>query len=176
MQFENGPVFQQRSRPWRSGARGRHSRRPMTTTTVRVPAQPDPPLRGAPDLLSLPRTGAFTHDVALVGLGYVGLPTALAFHAAGKSVIGLDVNESRLEAIRSLRADLLPDDRRRLRGALVDEAFVLTGDAEQLRNARTVIIAVPTPVDRHHLPDLDILRSACAAVVDVAMPGQTLIL
>jgi UDP-N-acetyl-D-glucosamine dehydrogenase len=116
-------------------------------------------------------------DVALVGLGYVGLPTALAFHSAGRSVLGLDVSESRRRDIMEDRADLLESDHVRLRTALLDPGrFTLGDDASRLRDARAVIIAVPTPVDDHLIPDLTILRDACARVVEHAVAGQVLIL
>jgi nucleotide sugar dehydrogenase len=118
----------------------------------------------------------FRHDIALVGLGYVGLPTALAFHAAHQRVLGLDTSTARLEAIRDERADLLGSDRDRLKTALRDESFVLTDDPRRLSEARCVIIAVPTPVDHHMLPDLSILRAACASAVQGAVPGQAIIL
>ena len=118
----------------------------------------------------------FSFDVAIVGLGYVGLPTALAFQAAGRRVIGIDVNPQRIEDVGSLRADLLPTDMDRLRLALVDPSFALSDDPGRLAEARTVIVCVPTPVDHHLLPDLSILRSACATVVEHASPGQILIL
>lgn len=120
---------------------------------------------------------AVVHDVALVGLGYVGLPTALTFHAGGASVLGLDVSESRLADVRSGAVDVLASDRRRLVEALGDpERFELTADPTMLRQARAVIVAVPTPVDEHLTPDLVALRGACRTVVDQAVPGQTLIL
>ena len=118
----------------------------------------------------------FHHDVALVGLGYVGLPTALAFHAAGRKVIGLDVSAARLDAVRNERVDLVDSDRSRLRSALADDCFQLTDTAADLGSAHAVIIAVPTPIDDHLLPDLSILRAACAAVVENAVPGQIIIL
>ncbi len=118
-----------------------------------------------------------TFDVALLGLGYVGLPTALAFHAAGRSVLGLDVSQSRRSAIVEGRADLVSSDRERLQAALVDsDNFTLSGDPMQLMRSRVVIAAVPTPIDDHLLPDLGILRAACAEMVEYAVPGQVLIL
>lgn len=60
----------------------------------------------------------FTFDVAIVGLGYVGLPSALAIHASGRRVLGLDVSENRLAVIRSQQADLFwtAGERARLQG------------------------------------------------------------
>lgn len=119
----------------------------------------------------------FGFDVALVGLGYVGLPTALSFHAAGRAVLGLDVSRDRRAAIFSQSVDLLESDQQRLSDALASPSgFDITGDADRLREAAAVIIAVPTPVDSHLLPDLAILRAACATVVEQAVKGQVIIL
>ncbi|SOD86727.1 nucleotide sugar dehydrogenase [Streptomyces sp. Ag109_G2-15] len=114
--------------------------------------------------------------VAVVGLGYVGLPTALALLAAGNEVVGIDVSEARLDAIRSSEVDLLPSDHGRLTTHLGDPRFTLTSDPAALQRARTVVICVPTPVDRHLVPDLNALAAACASVVAHAVPGQLIML
>ena len=114
--------------------------------------------------------------VAVVGLGYVGLPTALALHRQGVGVIGLDVSHARLEAIRTQQVDLLPDELARLGTALDQPGFQVTDDAECLAEADAVIVCVPTPVDAHLNPDLRALAGACASVVQRARPGQVLIL
>jgi UDP-N-acetyl-D-glucosamine dehydrogenase len=114
--------------------------------------------------------------VAVVGLGYVGLPTALGFRDTGRGVIGLDVSLERLAAVRSGDVDLLPADRWRLRGALRDERFMLTADPAALASAEAVVVCVPTSVDGHFTPDLRALRAACATVVAHARRGQTIVL
>ena len=118
----------------------------------------------------------FSSDVAVVGLGYVGLPTALGLHDAGRAVLGVDVDPSRLEAISQGRVDILDSDRERLGVALESDRFELTSSDQLLRSAAAVVICVPTPIDEHLLPDLTILRSACATVVKRAVRGQTIIL
>ncbi|WP_427016721.1 nucleotide sugar dehydrogenase [Pseudarthrobacter sp. P1] len=118
----------------------------------------------------------FSFDVAIVGLGYVGLPTALAINASGRKVVGLDVSEGRLATIRSQQADLLGSDRARLGAALEDPNFVISTDLSLLAKAAAVIVCVPTPVDPYLVPDLGILRAACASVVEFAVPGQLLML
>jgi UDP-N-acetyl-D-glucosamine dehydrogenase len=123
----------------------------------------------------IPRT-EFDFDVAIVGLGYVGLPTALAFRAAGARVLGIDVSERRLAVIRTGGADLLDSDRDRLATAMAGDDFLITGDTFLLAEAAAVIICVPTPIDQHLTPDLTILRDACSLVVDAAIPGQLVIL
>ena len=115
----------------------------------------------------------FAFDVGIIGLGYVGLPTGLAFHASGLRVLALDINAERLGAIQARDVDLLDVDQRRLGMALEDpDAFVLTDQAARLADARVLIICVPTPVDRYLAPDLTTLRAACATVVRCARPGQ----
>ncbi|HYY82011.1 MAG TPA: nucleotide sugar dehydrogenase [Actinomycetes bacterium] len=115
--------------------------------------------------------------VAIVGMGYVGLPTALAFHDAGVAVIGLDVSPQRLEAIRAGDVDLLPEDHLRLGVALADpDRFRLSGDPALLAEADAVLICVPTPVDRHHVPQLGPLQAACQQAVAHARAGQVLVL
>jgi len=119
---------------------------------------------------------AFAFDIAVVGLGYVGLPTSLAFRAAGRRVLGVDVSQRRLSVIAEERADLLASDRERLAVALGDPGFEMTSDTDRLSTAAAVLVAVPTPVDRYLVPDLRMLESACETVVAAAVPGQVLLL
>ena len=123
-----------------------------------------------------PPVPEFAYDVAIVGLGYVGLPTALAYHHAGSRVLGLDVSLARIATIEARTPDLLDSDRERLDIALGDERFALTSDPALLVTAAAVIVCVPTPVDDHLIPDLDILRRACAMVVENAVAGQLVML
>ena len=118
----------------------------------------------------------FTYDVAVVGMGYVGLPTALSFTAAGLSVVGVDLNPARLHDIRVGTVDLVPADIARLETALAEQSLVVSGSAEAIGQAATVIICVPTPVDRHLVPDLRALRGACGTVVSHATDGQVIVL
>ncbi|MFD6276257.1 nucleotide sugar dehydrogenase [Streptomyces sp. NPDC060209] len=114
--------------------------------------------------------------VAIVGLGYVGLPTALSLHAAGHAVVGVDTSESRLGDIRSGRVDMLPSQHGRLSAALHGEGFRLTADPAAVMATEAVIICVPTPVDERLVPDLRALTAACSSVVAHAVPGQLLVL
>lgn len=115
--------------------------------------------------------------IGIVGLGYVGLPTALAMHAAGRSVLGIDISQKRLAEIREEVCDLTPADCRRLGTALADEErFEVTGELSRLSEPDALIVCVPTPVDAHQVPDLQALKGACEAVCRHARAGQTIIL
>lgn len=115
-------------------------------------------------------------SVGIIGLGYVGLPTAIAFAEDGQSVIGCDVSEDRLADIKAEAADLLETDRIRLKRHLGTASFVLTTNPASLQSADVVVVCVPTPLDSHLIPDLTALRAACDAAVRFAVPGQTVIL
>jgi UDP-N-acetyl-D-glucosamine dehydrogenase len=124
-----------------------------------------------------PRDSMFRHDVAVVGLGYVGLPTALALQAAGRKVLGLEISVERLDEIRSGSADLLASDQARLLSALeASDSFQLTTDSTALGTAEVILVCVPTPIDHYLAPDLNALRAACRTVVTQAVAGQTIVL
>ena len=116
-------------------------------------------------------------SVGVVGLGYVGLPTAIALAESGIAVLqGCDICETRLAAIKAQRVDLLEGHLARLGRLLDTELFTLTSETSGLNTVDTVLICVPTPVDTHLVPDLTALSAACAAVVEAARPGQTIVL
>ena len=90
--------------------------------------------------------------VAVVGLGYVGLPTGIALADAGLNVFGIDTSERRLADIREGGADLLADRSRASGGGArrapgAPARMMLTSDADALADADAVVICVPTPVD-----------------------------
>jgi nucleotide sugar dehydrogenase len=115
-------------------------------------------------------------SVAVVGLGYVGLPTALALHAGGLRVLGIDRSQQRLATIHARDVDVIAADRRRLDTSLGSDDFELTSDASRLAEADAVMVCVPTPVDSYQTPELGALRGACETVLEHARRGQTLIL
>jgi len=114
--------------------------------------------------------------VAVVGMGYVGLPTALALVSAGFGLIGIDASESRLQDIRDRSADLIPKHVGRLAAALHSPRFALTSDAAALCESDAIVICVPTPIDADRRPDLRCVEAACETVVEHARPGQTIVL
>ena len=115
-------------------------------------------------------------SVAIIGLGYVGLPTALALHGRCQRVIGIDISQHRLETIHSGKADLNDADKATLAAAVADGTFEMTTRMDDMREADAVIICVPTPVTGDNVPDLGPVQAACESAVTLARPGQTLIL
>ena len=114
--------------------------------------------------------------VAIVGLGYVGLPIALGLEEIGCTVIGLEISRTRIAAIRELSVDLLPEDHVRLSTALRGDRLHLTDDSAAIAAADAVIVCVPTPVDESWRPRSMPFAAACATVVKHARAGQVIIL
>lgn len=105
--------------------------------------------------------------LAVIGLGYVGLPIALEF-ARKISVIGFDISAKRIEM---MKAGIDPSNE------LPREAFegcdiTFTDSLEVLREARFFIVAVPTPVDEHNVPDLTPVKKASETVGKVIKKGD----
>ena len=114
--------------------------------------------------------------VAVIGLGYVGLPTALSFATGGAIVIGYDINAGRVSDIEAGRVDLLDGDFKRLESYRGTSELTFVSSPEAIASADVVIICVPTPVDQMHVPDLTALSHACDQVVARSKVGQSIIL
>ncbi len=105
--------------------------------------------------------------IAIVGLGYVGLPLAMGF-ADKLSVIGYDINEERLAKLR----EGIDPNGELASSQLVGKDIEFTSSADKLREASFYIIAVPTPIDQHNEPDLTPLLTATRTVASVLKKGD----
>lgn len=106
-------------------------------------------------------------NLSVIGLGYVGLPIAIEF-AKDFSVIGFDINEKRVDMMRNGIDPSKELDSEAFKG--VDIEF--TADIEKLREAHFHIVAVPTPINEHKLPDLRPVISASRTVGKVIKKGD----
>ena len=114
--------------------------------------------------------------VGVVGLGYVGLPLAIAYAEAGFRTIGFDVDAERAAAL-SRGFSHIDDISPSRVAAMVDAGcFSTTASPEQLRAADAVFICVPTPFDKSRTPDLSYVRAATQTVADVLRAGMLIIL
>ena len=105
--------------------------------------------------------------IAVIGLGYVGLPIALEF-ARNISVIGFDISKERIEMMKrgvDPSNELSEDE-------FKDRDIVFTDNIEDLKQASFYIVAVPTPVDGHKVPDLRPVISASKTVGKVISKGD----
>ena len=108
--------------------------------------------------------------VGIVGLGYVGLPLAVAFGQLGP-VVGFDVNERRLAGLRRGEDITHEADPGKLQSA----QLLYTADPQDLRRCTAIIVAVPTPVDQAKQPDLTPLEKASVTVGRILQPGMLVI-
>jgi UDP-N-acetyl-D-galactosamine dehydrogenase len=109
--------------------------------------------------------------LAIIGLGYVGLPLAVEF---GKvmDVIGFDIDETRIKELKSFNDRTHEVGEASLAGS---KRLVLTSNAEEIRKASIYIVTVPTPVDEYKQPDLGPLRSASKTVGQALKKGDIVI-
>lgn len=109
--------------------------------------------------------------VAIIGLGYVGLPLAVEF---GKKMptLGFDINQSRVDELRSGSDFTLECSEEELKEA---QFLSYTADLNQLKEANVYIITVPTPIDEHKQPDLTPLIKASEALGAIVSQGDILI-
>ncbi len=108
--------------------------------------------------------------IAVIGLGYVGLPVALAFAEKFPGTIGFDINTRRIDEL-SKGYDRTGEST----AAELSSSIVFTADAELLREATFFVIAVPTPIDKANRPDLTPVRKASEFVGRVIQPGAVVV-
>jgi UDP-N-acetyl-D-glucosamine dehydrogenase len=117
-----------------------------------------------------------THDVAIVGAGYVGLPLARTFADAGKKVLLVDVDPARVAQL-SKGESYIEDVPTEVLKPLVDAGLVAaTTDYDALRDASAILVALPTPLSRQREPDLRILVSAAEQIATRLRPGHLVVL
>src|SRR5262249_41912142 len=108
---------------------------------------------------------------AVIGLGYVGLPVALALARKFDPVIGFDISQQRVAALREAK-DITGEV---TEAALCETSLRLTDDPDALSEASFFVVTVPTPIDAERRPDLGPLRSACALIGPRLKPGSVVV-
>jgi UDP-N-acetyl-D-glucosamine dehydrogenase len=112
--------------------------------------------------------------IGIVGLGYVGLPLAVAFAEAGQEVVGLDSDPRKVEALNAGRSYIedIPDETL----APLSGRLEATSQSAKLESCEAVIVCVPTPLTSSREPDLTYLIDASNALAKVLQPGQLVVL
>ena len=101
-----------------------------------------------------------TRKIAVIGLGYVGLPVAVAFAKSGVAVVGFDINAARIAELKAGH-----DRTREVAAAdLSQSTLTYASDAAALKSADFYIVTVPTPIDSARRPDLGAMLAASASV------------
>jgi UDP-N-acetyl-D-glucosamine dehydrogenase len=117
-----------------------------------------------------------TPTIGVIGLGYVGLPLAVAFGESGANVIGVDLDEQRAAAVArgtSITEDVSSE---RIRALVSTGRLRTSRDVSSLKDADAIIICVPTPLGKSRQPDISYIERATDDVSRVLRPGQLIVL
>src|SRR5918995_3106429 len=112
--------------------------------------------------------------IGVIGLGYAGLPLAVEFAEAGFQVLGIDVNEERVRAVREGQSYLV--DVSAVRYEDLDGRLRATTDYSAIGELDALTICVPTPMSKTRTPDITYVVSAAEAISEHLRPGQLVIL
>jgi UDP-N-acetyl-D-mannosaminuronic acid dehydrogenase len=112
--------------------------------------------------------------ISVIGLGYIGLPTAAVFASRKKQVIGVDVNQSAVDIINRGQIHIVEPDLDMVVHAAVTEGYLRA--TTQPEPADAFLIAVPTPFKGDHEPDLSYIESASKSIAPVLKKGDLVIL
>jgi UDP-N-acetyl-D-galactosamine dehydrogenase len=110
-------------------------------------------------------------NLAVIGLGYVGLPLAVEF-AGKRAVVGFDINQARIDELKSGHDNTLEVDEDELKAL---STLKFTTNVEDLKNCNTYIVTVPTPIDKHKQPDLTPLIKASEMLGSILKKGDLVI-
>jgi UDP-N-acetyl-D-glucosamine dehydrogenase len=114
--------------------------------------------------------------VGIVGLGYVGLPLASLFASKGVSVIGIDIDTKKIEALSSGKSYLTDVTDEEVRLLMATNRFEPTADFSRAETADAIILCVPTPLRDHSYPDLSYVQSAALSLVPYLRKGHLIVL
>ncbi len=116
-----------------------------------------------------------TAVVGVLGLGYVGLPLAVAFARRGFRVVGLDTDDAKVERLRQGRTYIrhISDE---VVAELAARGFDPTSDFSRARDCDAILICVPTPLTAHREPDMSYIVGSCEAIAPHLRPGQLIVL
>ena len=113
--------------------------------------------------------------MAIIGLGYVGIPLSIRFAKKGFNVIGFEVDKKKLEAINLGKSYINHINESEI-NYLIKKGFTATDDFSKIRNVEAIIICVPTPLGNHKEPDLSYIFSSLKSIKPYLNENQLLVL
>lgn len=114
------------------------------------------------------------NTISMIGLGYIGLPTATLFASRKKKVIGVDVNQHAVDTINQGKIHIIEPDLDILVQAVVQQGYLRATTKPE--PAEAFLIAVPTPFTEGHKPDVSYIKAAAEAIAPVLTKGNLVIL
>jgi UDP-N-acetyl-D-glucosamine dehydrogenase len=133
-------------------------------------------LQSESDKTLLAKIHAHEAVVGVVGMGYVGLPLALAFTEKGFPVLGFDIDANKVEMLSRGESYIRHLDGGRIAAMATSGRFEATTDFRRLGEADTVLICVPTPLTPQREPDMSYVLSSARQVKAALRPGQLVVL
>lgn len=116
------------------------------------------------------------YTVGIVGLGYVGLPLALAFHDKKFRVIGFDIDQAKIDKLQNGESYIRHIDGYKIKMLSASKLTSFTSDFERIAEADAVILCVPTPLDDHREPDMTYVEETTKTVANYLRKGQLFVL
>jgi len=114
--------------------------------------------------------------VAVIGLGYVGLPTAVEIAKAGYKVFGIDIKKRRVDSVNRGNSYILDVPSKELKEVVKNKGLVAFDDYQPLKKADIILICVPTPLDKNKVPDVSYIVSTVEEIVKFLHKGQLVVL
>ncbi len=138
----------------------------------------------SPGMTSLPKTAEQLKSriesreaaIAVVGLGYVGLPLVRLLHGAGFPVVGFDHDSDKIQKLEAGVPYLKHLGAELAETLAASERFTPTGDPQALADADVIVLCVPSPLGPHNEPDLSFILESTRMVARVLRPGQLVVL
>ncbi|GMK40014.1 UDP-N-acetyl-D-glucosamine dehydrogenase [Paenibacillus sp. CCS19] len=113
--------------------------------------------------------------VGVIGLGYVGLPLAMACIRSGLQVIGIEIDERKLSLVKDGKSYIQDISDEELTAAVRSGQLAATADYSQLMDVNGIVICVPTPLTEEHTPDVSFITNTCVRLRDHLQPGQLVV-
>lgn len=117
-----------------------------------------------------------TAVIGVIGLGYVGLPLLNCFVEKGFQSVGFDVDENKIKALSEGKSYIKHIPSSRIEEAIASGKFRATSDYSDLDNCDSILMAVPTPLNKNREPDMSYVIATCEEVAKHIRPGQLIIL
>jgi len=116
------------------------------------------------------------NKIVVVGLGYVGLPVAVAAAKSGLLVVGIDLNIEKINTINSGVSPIEDIDHAQIQELISGGSFSASSEFSEIRDANIVLICVPTPLLNNQIPDLSMVEVATRSMSEYLMEGALVIL
>jgi UDP-N-acetyl-D-glucosamine dehydrogenase len=117
-----------------------------------------------------------TYKVAVIGLGYVGLPLSVAAANSGFKVVGIDINQTQVTQINQGLSPIVDVSNEEISSLVKNGQFIATSDFSEIIGAEVVLLCVPTPLSLNHKPDISSMEMAAKSIAPYIAKNMLVIL